>query len=78
MAYSIHKADNCNAVEVKPATGVGWILIDCVEVCVQCWSAIVNVTVLVPELAYITPVGFSAEEVEKEIAKLDETNTDVQ
>src|ERR1043165_5896030 len=33
-----------------------------VEVLVQCWSAIVNVTVLTPALVYITPVGFSAAE----------------
>ena len=38
------------------------MVIDCVDVWVQCWSAIVKVTVLVPLEVYITPVGFSADD----------------
>ena len=38
-------------------------MIVCVEVCVQLASEMVNVTVLVPDVLYNTPPGFSDEEV---------------
>src|ERR1043165_4090111 len=57
------KPVHCGAVEVKLATGVSLIVIDCVEVWVQFWSLIVKVTVLLPPEVYNTPVGFCAVEV---------------
>lgn len=57
---SIGKPVHSGAVDVKADTGVASIVICCVVVWVQYWSAIVKVTVLVPSLLYITPLGLSA------------------
>ena len=38
------------------------MVIDCVVVLTQFWSEMLNVTVLVPDELYNTPLGFSADE----------------